>query len=181
MIKGAEWILVASIVVLAGCSVPIRETVYFPGYEHRVTVEGHEQQFGSLELAQSDDDTVFRAVVLDFVMPTILAHPGKCLQFVIADEDLVAGNRLTMSDVDAFCIGMDGYTVGAGFVEEGTVSVDAVEGDRVTLTLDSPELDERFQGAHVFRQTSPSLAKGGNEMLTGQIRNPVRPQRQAGR
>ena len=181
MLKARRWIPVGLMVLLAGCSFPVQETVYFSGYDHVVTVEGWRQQFGRLQLAPSEGQTTFRAVVLDIVVPTILAHPGKCLQFVMPDEEIVAGAFFAMSDLEAFCIGMDAYTQGAGFVQEGTITIESVEDNRVTLTLSSPQLDERFWGTHVFQRKNPSLAKGGPGILKGQIRNPTRPQPHASR
>lgn len=163
--------------VLPGCSIPIIDARHFPGHTHVTKIEPNQNGSsarGESKLETCDNETTFDLVAADYLIPTVLAHPGKCLRFSLTEKHLQAGSKIEFKETKAICIGIDGYTTGDGVIDQGSITVEKISKGYITLTIDSAQLDKRLRGKHLF---SSGTFKDGkrHSVLEGWIdpRNPI--------
>jgi len=163
--------------VLSGCSFPIIDARHFPGHTHVTKIDPDQNgSFGRGEskLERCDNETTFDLTASHYVIPTVLAYPGKCLRFSLTEKHLQVGSKIEFKDTKAICIGIDGYTKGDGVIDQGGITVEKISKGHITLTIDSAQLDKRLRGKHHF---SLGAFKGGKgrSVLNGWIepRNPI--------
>jgi len=89
---------------LSGCSIPVIEARYFSGHTHVTKIEqsGDDRPVrAESRLERRDNETTFDLVAANFVIPSILAHPGKCLRFSLLEKHLQAGSKMEFKDAKA--------------------------------------------------------------------------------
>lgn len=141
------------LVMCTGCIVPYERMSFYPGYDSIAKNEA--EGFYALMLHQTGTDTTFRATVGEDQIPSPMAGDRKILQFAIPTGQIGRVTKWNLSDLRACCVGNGYYVFGPGMIQQGTVTVENYSGETIVLNIESPELDERFQGEHKFKRSLP--------------------------